>query len=98
MPHFAGGSAEAYPRIADMLARERDKAVSVAVMARLAGARPDDLHAQSAFAQLLARAGQTDRALQVYEKVLSVDDTHRIDHNHFPYSIKLQDGSQRLGI
>ncbi len=73
VPHFAGGSAEAYPRIGDMLARERDKTVAVAAMARLVGAHPDDLHAQSAFARLLARAGETDRALQVYDKVLALD-------------------------
>ncbi len=71
--NFAGGPAEAYPRIGDMLGRERDKAVAVAVMARLVGGRPDDPHAQSAYAQLLARAGQTDRALEVYEKVLALD-------------------------
>ena len=71
--HFPGGSAEAYPRIADMLARERDKAVAVTVMARLVGPRPHDVHAQSAYAQLLARAGQTDRALEVYETVLTLD-------------------------
>ena len=29
VPHYAGGPAEAYPRIGDMLARERDKAVAV---------------------------------------------------------------------
>jgi tetratricopeptide (TPR) repeat protein len=73
VPHYAGGPAEAYPRIGDMLARERDKAVAVAVMARLVGGRPDDPHAQSAYAQLLARAGQTDRAVQVYERVLALD-------------------------
>jgi tetratricopeptide (TPR) repeat protein len=73
VPYFAGGSAEAYPRIADMLARERDKTIAVAVMARLVGGRPDDVHAQSAYAQLLARAGQTDRAVEVYEKVLALD-------------------------
>jgi tetratricopeptide (TPR) repeat protein len=73
IPHFAGGSAEAYPRIADMLARERDKSVAVAVMARLVAGRPDDMHAQSAYAQLLARAGQTERAIEVYEKVLALD-------------------------
>lgn len=73
VPNFAGGSAEAYPRISDMLARERDKAVAVAVMARLVGGRPDDLHAQSAYARLLARSGQTDRALEVYEKILALD-------------------------
>lgn len=73
VPHFAGGSAEAYPRIADMLARERDKSVAVAVMARLVGGRPDDVHAQAAYAQLLARAGQTDRAIDIYEKVLALD-------------------------
>jgi tetratricopeptide (TPR) repeat protein len=73
VPYFAGGSAEAYPRIADMLARERDKTVAVAVMARLVGGRPDDVHAQSAYAQLLARAGQTDRAVEIYEKVLALD-------------------------
>ncbi|NCF83532.1 MAG: tetratricopeptide repeat protein, partial [Proteobacteria bacterium] len=73
VPNFAGGSAEAYPRISDMLARERDKAVAVAVMARLVGGRPDDLHAQSSYARLLARSGQTDRALEVYEKILALD-------------------------
>jgi tetratricopeptide (TPR) repeat protein len=73
VPHFAGGSAEAYPRIGEMLGRERDKTVAAAVMARLVGGRPDDPHAQSAYAQLLARAGQTDRALQVYERVLALD-------------------------
>lgn len=73
VPHFAGGPAEAYPRIGEMLGRERDKAIAAAVMARLVGARPDDPHAQSAYAQLLARAGQTDRAVQVYETVLALD-------------------------
>ncbi len=73
VPHFAGGSAEAYPRIADMLARERDKTVAVAVMARLVGGRPDDLAAQSAYAQLLARSGQIDRALEVYQRVLALE-------------------------
>ncbi|NIM29294.1 MAG: tetratricopeptide repeat protein [Gammaproteobacteria bacterium] len=73
VPHYAGGSAEAYGRIGDMLARERDKAVAVAVMARLVGGRPDDAHAQAAFAQLLARAGQEERAIEVYEKVLALD-------------------------
>ena len=73
VPHFAGGSAEAYPRIADMLARERDKAVAVAVMARLVGGRPDDTHAQSAYAQLLARSGQVDHALEVYQRVLVLE-------------------------
>jgi tetratricopeptide (TPR) repeat protein len=73
VPHYAGGSAEAYPRIGDMLARERDKSVAVAVMARLVGGRPDDSHAQSAYAQLLARAGQVDRAVEVYEQVLALD-------------------------
>lgn len=73
VPHFAGGSAEAYPHIAEMLGRERDKTVAAAVMARLVGGRPDDPHAQSAYAQLLARAGQTDRAVQVYETVLALD-------------------------
>lgn len=72
VPHFPGGSAEAYPRIADMLARERDKTVAVAVMARLVGGHPDDVYAQSAYAQLLARAGQTDRAVEVYKKVLAL--------------------------
>jgi tetratricopeptide (TPR) repeat protein len=73
VPLFAGGSAQAYPRIADMLARERDKTVAVAVMARLVAGRPNDLHAQAAYAQLLARSGQTDRALEVYENVLALD-------------------------
>ncbi|TFH46204.1 MAG: tetratricopeptide repeat protein, partial [Lysobacterales bacterium] len=73
VPHFAGGSAEAYPHIADMLARERDKTIAVAVMARLVGGRPDDANAQSAYAQLLARSGQTERALEVYETVLALD-------------------------
>ncbi len=73
VPNFAGGPAEAYPRIGDMLARERDKTAAVAAMARLVGGRPDDPHAQAAFGRLLARAGQTDRALQVYEKVLALD-------------------------
>ncbi len=73
VPQFAGGSAEAYPHIAEMLGRERDKTVAAAVMARLVGGRPDDPHAQSAYAQLLARAGQTDRAVQVYETVLALD-------------------------
>jgi len=73
IPYFPGGPAEAYPRIGDMLARERDKTVAVAVMARLVGGRPDDLYAQSAYAQLLARAGQTDRAVEVYERVLALD-------------------------
>jgi len=73
VPQFAGGSAEAYPHIAEMLGRERDKTVAAAVMARLVGGRPDDPHAQSAYAQLLARAGQTDRAVQVYETVLALN-------------------------
>ncbi len=73
VPHYPGGSAEAYPRIGDMLARERDKTIAVAVMARLVAGRPDDAHAQAAFAQLLARAGQTDRAVEVYEKVLALE-------------------------
>jgi tetratricopeptide (TPR) repeat protein len=73
IPHFSGGDAEAYARIGDMLARERDKSVAVQVMGRLVGPYPDNLYAQSAFAQLLARAGQTERALEVYEKVLALD-------------------------
>jgi len=73
VPHYPGGSAEAYPRIGDMLARERDKSMAVSVMARLVAGRPNDPHAQSAYAQLLARAGQTDRAIQVYQKVLELD-------------------------
>ncbi len=73
IPHFSGGDAEAYARIGDMLARERDKSVAVQVMGRLVGPYPDNLYAQSAYAQLLARAGQTDRALEVYEKVLALD-------------------------
>lgn len=73
IPHFSGGDAEAYARIGDMLARERDKSVAVQVMGRLVGPYPDNLYAQSAFAQLLGRAGQTDRALEVYEKVLALD-------------------------
>ena len=73
IPHFSGGPAEAYPRIGDMLARERDKTVAVSVMARLVGGQPDNLHAQSAFAQLLARSGQTDRAVQVYDRVLELE-------------------------
>jgi tetratricopeptide (TPR) repeat protein len=73
VPHFPGGSAQAYPRIADMLARERDKTVAVAVMARLVVGRPEDLDAQAAYAQLLARSGQPDRALEVYEQVLALD-------------------------
>jgi tetratricopeptide (TPR) repeat protein len=73
VPHYAGGPEEAYPRIGDMLSRERDKAIAVAVMARLVGGRPDDPHAQAAFAQLLARAGQEERAIEVYEKVLMLD-------------------------
>ena len=73
VPHFSGGDAEAYARIGDMLARERDKAMAVQVMGRLVGPHPENLYAQSAFAQLLARAGQTQRALEVYEKVLALD-------------------------
>lgn len=73
VPHFAGGDAEAYARIGDMLARERDKTIAVQVMGRLVGPHPDNLYAQSAFAQLLARAAQTERALEVYEKVLALD-------------------------
>jgi tetratricopeptide (TPR) repeat protein len=73
IPHFSGGDAEAYARIGDMLARERDKSVAVQVMGRLVGPYPGNLYAQSAFAQLLGRAGQTDRALEVYEKVLALD-------------------------
>ncbi|MDX1431868.1 MAG: tetratricopeptide repeat protein [Gammaproteobacteria bacterium] len=73
VPHYPGGTAEAYPRIGDMLARERDKAMAVSVMASLVAARPGDPHAQAAYAQLLARAGETDRAIEVYEKVLAID-------------------------
>jgi tetratricopeptide (TPR) repeat protein len=73
VPHFKGGPAEAYPHIGDMLARERDKAAAILVMERLVSSNPDDIYAQSAYAQLLARGGKIDEAVTVYEKVLALD-------------------------
>ena len=71
--HFPGGSAEAFARIGDMLARERDKVAALTVMERLVGTRGNDAAAQAAYAQLLARTGKIDEALAVYERVMELD-------------------------
>jgi len=73
VPRFEGGPEEAYPRIADMLARERDKDAAVEVMEQVVAGEEGNAVAMAAFAQLLARAGELDRALGTYEKVMVLD-------------------------
>ena len=62
-----------FSRVADMLAREKDKRAALTVMERITQAYPDNAKAQSAYGELLARSDELDRALQVFEKVMELD-------------------------
>ena len=65
-----------FERMAAMLAREKSRTSSVKVMEALIESYADNASAQFAFAQLLGRFGELDRALPVLGKVQAIDATH----------------------
>ena len=58
------------PAAGEILAREKNKDVAIAVMERLVEDRPQDAGAQFALGHLLARSNKFDRARDVFERVL----------------------------
>jgi len=62
-----------FTRMADMLARDKSRTASVQVMQSLVEGYPNDVEAQFAFAQLLARFGEFDRAMSVAQAARALD-------------------------
>jgi uncharacterized protein (TIGR02996 family) len=67
---------DAFSRIANILAREKSRTASVQVMETLVAEYQDNAIAQYAFAQLLGRFGEFDRALVAVRKVRAIEPGH----------------------
>ncbi len=59
--------------VGEILAREKNRDVSIEVMEHLVEDRLDDAEAQFALGQLLARSDRFDRAREVFERVLELE-------------------------
>ncbi len=62
-----------FPRIANMLSRERSGSASVTVMEAVVSGHSDNVEAQFAYAQLLGRFGEFDKAVGVVQRLRGLD-------------------------
>lgn len=71
--HWGPHDAQGFNTVSDTLGREKDRAAAVRVMERTVAGHGENAHALFAFAHLLVRAGQTDRAVALTRRVLELD-------------------------
>ncbi len=69
----AAAPGEGFARVAEILAREKNREVATEVMQRVVAEHSDEPQALFAYGTLLARQGELDPAYEQFEKVLELD-------------------------